>query len=70
MSRGGVPPDLPPQTPRVWPIAVASENGSNRVSSSALPGRSSPGWAGASAPKRSIGQQPPCRLYQSSRVPA
>lgn len=70
MSRGRVPPYMPPLTPRLRPMAVASENGSNRVSSSALPGRSSPGWAGASAPKRSIGQQPPCRLYQSSRVPA
>lgn len=70
MSLGRVSPYMPPLTPRLRPMAVASENGSNRVSSSALPGRSSPGWAGASAPKRSIGQQPPCRLYQSSRVPA
>lgn len=70
MSLGRVSPHMPPLTPRLRPMAVASENGSNRVSSSALPGRSSPGWAGASAPKRSIGQQPPCRLYQSSRVPA
>ena len=67
---GAGPAHMPPLTPRLRPMAVASENGSNRVSSSALPGRSSPGWAGASAPKRSIGQQPPCRLYQSSRVPA
>ena len=43
MSLGRVPPYMPPLTPRLRPMAVASENGSNRVSSSALPGRSSPG---------------------------
>lgn len=60
----------PPLAWKPTPNAVSNDNGSNRVSSNALPGRSRPGYAGALAPKRSSGQHPPFIAYRSSRVPA